>query len=1076
MADSLIIADLFEVLGGAPGVQSDIPALVNAAGTGAVFKLLTPSSSGSTALGSQMAWDLGAPQPTVSQVQTLLLDGERPFGSRASNRTITLPIRITAPDQATLSAAKEYLIQAVDQPTWTLTWTPASTGLTQVFDCFRALPTVFSYGFLPGQPSPVAIITLSFQALPYSHSSLDALTDVAFSSPILNGVAAPPSPVTLDNFGTVSGTGWTKSTTQFVTGPSSAKYTPPNSTLIPITYTKSGLSLNITGLPVLSVWFGQAFFTPIFGRPQPSFTVNVTMRWTLTDNGGHKLTFHRTMNKVPFSSKALVPKWTRITAPIPQGNAVFNYSSVASYSVTITNSAGTGRISYARMNAWMDAITANPPSLASPASQRGVVYNIMGTPGTARTPVSCQFQLPQSGNVPLELSGSGFWWPPPGVTSVKAECIGGGGSGGTRTTSGQGGGGGGGEYAAEAALTVTEGTPVPYSCGTGGTTGASSQTVTFTAAGNGSWTAPNVTSVKVECWAGGARGADGGGGGGGGEYAAESALAVTAGKTYHFTIGAGGNFTPGSARTANGGDTTFTGDSVTVHANGGIIPSSGAGGGTVGGPGGSGSANTTHNNGGTGGTSPSYGGGGGGGSGGTSGAGNTGGNGSGSTGGAGAAAVTGGGAGGAGASNPGFPVKGSSPGGGGGGGFGNLGNNPGANGAPGQVKVTYTINAGSPVAGGTTTFGSAATTTTTVTAHGGQSVSVNTTTGGTGGTGSSNTTHFNGGAGGLGSTNGGGGGGSGGNASAGNAGTSGASGGAGAQAVAGGGKGANGGTAAVDVGDGASPPGGGGGGAVTTGASEAGGPGGNGNIVLTWAPPLAQFQTLIAHRPGADSPPELNPCIPVNNTADPPSGLQYTVPTLVPGVNALFNGTYTVVLVAYNWDNPSAARSVSVTVNQFEYIGGHAFPLTVTRAFTPSTDVVNGIVILGELTLPAKYIDPSNTSAFFTVSITDTDNNDQFLDVLFLDTMGSTVIINAPPGQNYANMYIDEPTIDRDLGRILGSDLDRSQAVSVLDNAIVSGSPFYIQGGDNLFLAYAVEGAPNLAVSYLNRWYLERLV
>jgi hypothetical protein len=1070
-SDSLIIADLIEVLGGASGVQSDIPALVNAAGTGAVFRLFAPSSPGSAA-SPGMTWDLGAPQPTVSQVQTLLLDGERPFGTRASNRTITLPVRITAPDQATLSAAKEYLIQAVDQPSWTLTWTPSSTGLTQVFDCFRALPTVFSYGFLPNQPLPMAVITLTFQALPYGRSAPDQLTDVAFSSPILNGIAAPPAPVTLDAFGTVSGTGWTQ-TTQFVVGPHSARYTPPNANYVPVTYSKSGLSLNITGLPVLSVWFGQAYYVPLFGKPHSGFKSNVTFRWTLTDNGGHKLTFHRTFNGLPYNSKALVPKWTRVTAPVPQGNASFNYASVASYSLTLSNWAGQGKTAFVRMNAWLDDVVANPPSLAAPASQRGVVYNVMGVPGTARTPVSCQFQLPQADPLSLELSGSGVWWPPPGVTSVKAECIGAGGAGGSRSTSGQGGGGGGGEYAAEPALTVTEGTPVPYSCGTAGTTGASQQVLTFTSPGSGSWTCPaNVTAILAECWAGGGAGTTGGGGAGGGEYAAEPALAVTPGKTYSFKVGLGGQagVTPG----AGGTSTTFPGDSVTVLAHPGK-PASPAGT-SSGGAGGSGSANTTHHNGGTGGTSPSYGGGGGGGGGGTAAAGNTGSNGAGNTGGAGAVAVTGGGAGGAGASNPGFPAAGAAPGGGGGGGYTNLGNNPGAAGGAGQVRLTYTVNAGTPVSGASTTFGSAATTVTVVTAHGGQSVALNTATGGTGGTGSANTTHCNGGAGGLGGTNGGGGGGSGGSASVGNAGTAGASGGTGAAAVAGGGKGANGGTAAVDVGDGASPPGGGGGGAVTTGTAQAGGQGGNGNIVLTWSPPLAQFRTLVAHRPGADSPPELNPCVPVSNTADPPSGTQYTVPSLVSGVNALFNGTYTVVLVAYAWDSPSSARTVTVTVNQFEYLGGHNFPLSVSRTFTPSTDIVNGIVVMGELTLPVKGLDPSNTSGFFTVSITDTDNNDQFLDVLFLDAQGSTVIINVPPGTDYANFYIDEPTIERDLGLVLGSDLDRSQAVSVLDNVLVSGSPFYIQPGDNLFLAYTVDGAPDLAVSFLNRWFLERLV
>jgi hypothetical protein len=1072
-ADSLVISNLIECLGGPGGVQSDISALVNAAGVGAVFRLLAPPSTGGTALSPQLAWDLGTPQPTTSQVQSLLLDGERPFGTRASNRTITLPIKITAPDQVTLSAAKEYLMQLVDQPSWTLRWTPASTGLTMVFDCFRALPTVYSYGFLPGQPSPIAIITLQFQALPYGRTDTSGLTDVAFASPLLGGVAAPPAPVTLDNFAAVSGTNWAQ-TTQFVVGPHSARYTPPNTTLVPVTYSKSGLTANITGLPVLSVWLGQGYDTVRFLRPPATFTSNVTMRWTLTDNGGHVITFHRTVSKVPWSNTGTTPKWFLFSSSIPQGVAGFNYASVASYSVTMSNEVVNSKSVYARMVIWLDAVVANPPSLASPASQRGVVYKIMGTPGTARTPVSCQFQLPQSGSVSAELSGSGLWWPPVGVTSAQAECIGGGGAGGTRSTSGAAGGGGGGEYAAEATLTVAAGTPVPYSCGAGGTTGAAQQVITFTQAGNGSWTCPaNVTAVKAECWGGGARGADGGGGGGGGEYAAEATLAVTAGKSYAFFVGAGGIFTLDSAARANGQTSTFAGDSVTVTAHGGIIPASGS---TVGGTGGHGSTNTTHNNGGTGGTSPSYGGGGGGGSGGTSGAGNTGGNGSGNTGGTGAAAVTGGGAGGAGANNPGFPALGSAPGGGGGGGYGNLGNQPGANGAAGQVRLTYTIGAGSPVNGGTTTFGSTATTGTVVTAHGGQSVALNTTTGGTGGTGSANTTHNNGGAGGLGGTNGGGGGGSGGSGSVGNAGTAGASGGAGAQAVTGGGKGANGGAATVDVGDGASPPGGGGGGAVTTGATEAGGSGGAGRIIVTWTPPLAPFSTLVAHRPSATSPQELNPCVPIGNTADTPSGMQYTVPSLVPGVNALFNGTYTVVLTAYNWDSPSSSRSVSVSVNQFEYAGGPVYSTTITRAFTPSTDITNGFVIMGELTLPVKYIDPSNLSAYFTVSVNDTDVNDQFLDVIFLDTQGSTVLVNIPPGNTYVNMFIDEATPERDLGLILGSDLDRSQAVSILDYSIVSGSPFYITQGDNTFFAYAIEGAPNLGVSFENRWYLERQV
>jgi len=1097
-SDSLVIADLFELLGGNTPVQSDIPELMNANGVGATFRLYNPAGGGTT-VGAPANYDLGTPQPTTDLVQSLLLDGERPFGYRASNRTITLPIIIRAPDYVTLAAAKELLMATVDAQTWTLSWTPASTGLTQVFDCFRALPTVNSYGFAPEAVTPIAGITLSFQALPYGRTDPAGQTTVNFASP-LTGQSAPPPAVTLDNFSSVSGTNWTQSATQFVVGPHSARYTQPSANAnVTAVYTRTGLSLSIAGLTALSVWFGQSFDAP-HGKPWVPFASDVTLNWTLTDNSGHTLSFHVTGKKTPWSVSSEAPKWTRLTAAIPQGTAGFNYNGITAYKLVISNHRVSGGWSEWRlMNAWLDNIVANPPSISTPASVRGVNYNIMGVPGTARTPFSAQFQLPSQAVITQTLTGStGLWWPPNGVTSVTAECVGAGGSGGARSTAGLGGGGGGGEYASQV-LTVAAGTPVPYACGTGGQSGAAPVVVTFNQAGNGSWTCPaGVTAVKAECWGGGSGGAAGGGGGGGGEYAAEPAVAVTPGTSYPFTVGVGGlggNWGLAGFQGAVGGTTTFAGDTPatahqTVTANGGLTEKPG---GTLGGVGGTGSANTTHHDGGAGGTSPSYGAGGGGGSGGSAAGGNTGNNASGMTGGTGATAVTGGGAGGNGASSPGWPTAGGAPGGGGGGGYTNPNtgvNNPGANGSTGQIVLTYTVASGSPVDGGSTTFGTypgwtgaSGTAGVTVTAHGGKATLLNSTTGGLGGTGSSATTHHDGGAGGLGGTNGGGGGGSGGSAATGTAGTAGASGGTGAPAVKGGGKGGNGATVANTVGLSGSAPGGGGGGAdYSSGNAVAGGLGGQGSITLTHTPPLAPFGTLIVHRPGHNAPPSLNPCVPILNTADLPTGIEYKVPTLIAGQNALFDGTYSVIAVAYNWDNPTASRRMTITVNQYEYLGKSKAPFqtTINRTFTPATDIVNGIVMMGEMTLPVKDIDFSNTSGYFTVSITDTDLEDQFLDVLFIDTQGQTVIVNIPSGGVYTNFYIDEPSTDRDLGRILGSDLDRSQAVSVLDSAIPSGGPFYLDGGqnktDNLLFAYSPSGAPSLGVTFVNRWFLERLV
>lgn len=230
------------------------------------------------------------------------------------------------------------------------------------------------------------------------------------------------------------------------------------------------------------------------------------------------------------------------------------------------------------------------------------------------------------------------------------------------------------------------------------------QTVVTFSSGTGNWVAPaGVTSVLAECWGGGGGGANanpvalhGGASGGGGEYAAEPALAVTAGHTYNYTVGAGGAGGAGSNSSANAGtdgaNSTFAGDSVTVTAHKG-----GAGGLTS--AGGTGSANTTHFDGGAGiiGRSSANGGSGAGGSGGPSSTGNRGFQTSSNQPGAPGAAVAGGGGGGAGghggSSNPSGGGNGGAPGGGGGGG----GFNPssgfgfgGGNGAAGQVRLTYT--------------------------------------------------------------------------------------------------------------------------------------------------------------------------------------------------------------------------------------------------------------------------------------------------------------------------------------------------------------------------------------------------
>ncbi len=188
----------------------------------------------------------------------------------------------------------------------------------------------------------------------------------------------------------------------------------------------------------------------------------------------------------------------------------------------------------------------------------------------------------------------------------------------------------------------------------------SSQTVTITAPGNGTFTVPcDVTSLTVEVWgAGGAGGGSGtnnagGGGGGGGGYAFNT-LTVISGQVINYTIGIGGNGNNNS-NGQPGGNTTFL--SLTANGGAGGLRNAGAGG--AGGGASGGSPNTSGANGIDGST--------------TGGKGGDGAN---------------GGAGGIGNVNiNGSP--GTSPGGGGGGGERGSNNRAGGNGGNGQIRITY---------------------------------------------------------------------------------------------------------------------------------------------------------------------------------------------------------------------------------------------------------------------------------------------------------------------------------------------------------------------------------------------------
>lgn len=1062
MADSLVIANHIELLGG--GV-----AAVNPLCAGAVFRL-------------QPGFDLGAPAPTSDFVASLILDGERPFGRRASNRLIKLPVWITAPDRQILAAAREVLEQAVDQDIWTLTWVrdpgPGGTPLPLLIDCFRAQPSAPTYNILAEKDLCGLQITLTIPALPYGRA--DVQQQVAFATPLPSSPPPPPPPVVIDAFSSISGSHFTQSQ-QYVVGPYSCRWDPDDwgdhgGQNTYFSYAASlPTTLNLTGMTSLAMWlgFGSRYYWCLEYR---GHIHGVQLNITLTDTSGNSLSFSRSHLRLPVSTRAQQPVFTRVSMPIPQNSATFDYTSLGSYKIQIINRHDRiRRLSW--VAAYVDALTAYPPSQTATPVTRGSVYTLYGLQGTARAPATLSFQQPPTPGTPTTVTAAGIgnYTVPANAAYLKVEGIGGGGAGASLTGAGVGAGGGGAAYSIEPVFACAAGQVIPYNVGAGGTSGATPVDGQATVFGPGpsgpmALTAPGGSSAAQNSAVGGAGGpasnnavshpggagrsatgsVGGGGGSSGGTWSAgltptgtAATIFTTAGtfsggsgwlcpdgvtQIFVEVWGAGGSGANGSTSSngSGGGGGEYAAGYVTVVPGVYYTFTVGAGGASVNGnavngnPGGLssfvGGSGTITANGGQAGTYRGNGGPGGSGSGAPAHfPGGRGGSWSPYSGSGGSSA----GPGSAGNQGSGYGNPTPAPTGGGAGGAGS-----GATGNPGSAGVA-------PGGGGGGTYGNY----------------VNT---GAGAAGQVKITYPSG----LGAP------------------TS-----NGAAAVTGGGAGGAGGGSANTPGSAGSQPGGAGGGGDSTGAAEAGGAGAAGNLKIT---PYSSvpFKNLVVHRPPLGALKTFVPLVPVGGGADVPDGAhQYPIPQPLTGVNADFNGTYTVLLTAAYWPwAGSSSRTITVTVTQYEYAGGPSYTMSTQPVTVTPQNVINGVVTAGVLTLPIKRVAGDNSGGYYSVSVTDSMSTDRFNECLFLDTMGQSIVINEPT-QAYSQYFLDAPNPNLDLGLLMGSNADRASAIAVYDASLLGGPVITIEpsDGENLLLAYSADAlAPSISLSYYPAYFFDR--
>jgi len=471
MPNSLSIDGQIELLGA--GAVSTVPECA-----GAKF-VLSPG------------WDLGAAQPRTDIVKSMLLDGQVPEGEGADNRVISLPVTILVPSatpgaDGILTAAREFLLAVTGKDQFNITWT-RSGGLPLVLECFKAGATTVAYS-LTDQANLLSRVALAIPALPYGRA--DQQQQVLLSVPV-PGDSAPPAAVVLDSYATVSGTQWSRNTSQHMTGTASAMWDPGAAPLsapeglagADAKYVKTGLALDITGRTVLSVGIGLGADRP-WGYASPE---SMTFAFTLTDNASHVLKFSVT-RQVQSSDSMTVPRWQRVTAPIPQGSATFSYANVTGYTIEAWNRTGYnsgGGIIVGPSLLWhklfLDSPTANPPSLFTSATTRGKVYDVLGVQGTApRMPVSV-IAMQAGGTVTDVLSTPGpfkYLVPSTLTTSfLDVTATGGGAAGQSMLSAGQGAGGPGAETAREASLAVTPGELLDGVIGAGGTPQANISTL-----------------------------------------------------------------------------------------------------------------------------------------------------------------------------------------------------------------------------------------------------------------------------------------------------------------------------------------------------------------------------------------------------------------------------------------------------------------------------------------------------------------------------------------------------------------------------------------------------------------------
>lgn len=316
-------------------------------------------------------YDLGTPVPVTTIVAGMMLDGDRQSGLRTGNKTISLPIVITAPDRVTLSQMTDNLMSACNAPTFTLQWTPDG-GMPVVWDCYRATPKITWDERLEEQAGGTICqrqVDITCSASPFGKST------------IAQSVAASQVPLLLDEYNTAPTGAYLDSTVSTDPGGTSAQLFPwwgwSNGVLQP----QSGgtIGRNFASATDLSAYVKAL----VWVRHRPGVGT-VTLALTLRLNAGTI----SVPQWVESSTTALFDHDTATFSPItfPMPPAA-NLTAVVGYQiVTLCIPPPGANPDYAPV--WFDELYALGPTSTRLSTPHGAVLSIPGILGSARAPAN----------------------------------------------------------------------------------------------------------------------------------------------------------------------------------------------------------------------------------------------------------------------------------------------------------------------------------------------------------------------------------------------------------------------------------------------------------------------------------------------------------------------------------------------------------------------------------------------------------------------------------------------------------------------------------------------------------------